>query len=119
MSKDSVIMYLKQTKNKNGRIYLSITDGYYDKLKKTSRSKTIESLGYLDELEKQYENPIAHFSKRVEHLNQEKKEKQAPINFTFYDSDRLCTGDDFRKNFDNLIPFAIKIYFSSLYFRNK
>lgn len=27
-------MYLKQTKTRNGRIYLSITDGYYDKAKK-------------------------------------------------------------------------------------
>lgn len=92
-------MYLKQTKNKNGRIYLSIVDGYYDKLKKNSRSKTIESLGYLDDLAKLYVDPIAHFSKRVEQLNEDKKIKQAPINFTFYDSDRLCTGDDFRKNF--------------------
>ena len=92
-------MYLKQTKTRNGRIYLSITDGYYDKQKKTSRSKTIESLGYLDELKKQYDDPISHFSKRVEQLKEEKQARQSPINFTFYDSDRLCGGDDFRKNF--------------------
>lgn len=92
-------MYLKQTKNRNGRIYLSITDGYYDREKKTSRSKTIESLGWLDELEKQYDDPIAHFQKRVAQLKQEKKVRKAPINFTFYDSDHLCIGDDFRKNF--------------------
>ena len=92
-------MYLKQTKTRNGRIYLSITDGYYDRAKKTSRSKTIESLGYLDELEKLYDDPIAHFSKRVAQLKLDKKARQAPINFTFYDSDRLCVGDNFRKNF--------------------
>lgn len=67
--------------------------------KKVSRSKTIEPIGYLDELEKIYDDPIAHFTKRVEQLREEKKKKQAPINFTFYDSDRLCTGDNLRKNF--------------------
>lgn len=92
-------MHLKKTKTSSGRIYLSIADSYYDKQQKTSRSKTIESLGYLDELEKQYDDPIVHFAKRVEQLKKEKQARQAPINFTFYDSDRLCAGDDFRKNF--------------------
>ena len=92
-------MLLKKTKNANGRIYLSITDSYYDKEKKTSRSKTIESIGYLDELEKQYKDPIAHFQKRVEELRLEKSEKQTQVNFSFSASDKLSIGDDFRKNF--------------------
>lgn len=92
-------MYLKKTPNPSGRIRLSIVDNYYDKKRKCSRQKTIESLGFLDELEKEYDDPISYFSKRVELLNQQKKEKQAPINFTFYDSDRLCIGDNLRKNF--------------------
>ena len=92
-------MHLKKAKQRNGRIYLSITDSYYDKQKKVSRSKTIEPIGYLDELEKIYDDPIAHFTKRVEQLREDKKKKLAPINFTFYDSDRLCTDDNLRKNF--------------------
>lgn len=92
-------MYLKRTKQKNGRIHLDITDSYYDKQQKKTRQITIENLGFLDELQKQYEDPIAHFSKRVEQLKEEKKTRQAPINFTFYDSDRLCSGDNLRKNF--------------------
>ena len=51
------------------------------------------------ELEKIYDDPISHFQKRVEQLKEEKKKHKAPINFTFYDSDRLSPGDDFRKNF--------------------
>lgn len=92
-------MYLKRTKQKNGRIHLDITDSYYDKETKKTRQITIENLGFLDELEKQYDDPIAHFQKRVEQLKQQKKALQAPILFTFYHSDHLCTGDDFRKNF--------------------
>ena len=92
-------MHLRKTKTSNGRIYLAIVDSFYDKEKKMSRSKTIESLGYLDDLEKEYDDPIAHFQERVEQLKKEKQEKTAPINFTFYDSDRLCVGDNLRKNF--------------------
>ena len=93
-------MYLKQTKQKNGRIHLDITDSYYDKQKKKTRQITIENLGFLDELEKKYDDPIAHFQKRVEQLKDDKKARQAPIHFTFFDSDRLCASDtSLRKNF--------------------
>lgn len=92
-------MHLKKTPNIKGRIRLSIVDTYYDKHKKCSRQKTIESIGWLDELEKEYNDPIAHFQKRVEQLKKEKQQKKAPVNFTFYDTDRLCMGDNLRKNF--------------------
>ncbi len=92
-------MFLKKTPNKSGRINLAIVDGYYDKATKKTKHKVIESLGYLDELEKQYDDPIDYFTKRAKKLTEEKKARQAPINFTFYDSDRLCIGDNLRKNF--------------------
>lgn len=92
-------MFLKKTPNKSGRINLAIVDGYYDKETKKTKHKVIESLGYLDELEKQYDDPIDYFTKRAKKLTEEKKARQAPINFTFYDSDRLCVGDNLRKNF--------------------
>lgn len=92
-------MFLKKTPNKNGRIHLAIVDGYYDKATKKTKHKIIESLGYLDELKKEFEDPVAHFTERARQLTAQKKASQAPINFTFYDSDRLCAGDDLRKNF--------------------
>ena len=92
-------MFLKKTPNKSGRINLAIVDGYYDKATKKTKHKVIESLGYLDELEKQYDDPIDYFTKRAKKLSEEEKARQAPINFTFYDSDRLCVGDNLRKNF--------------------
>ena len=48
-------MHLKKTPSPNGRIRLSIVDTYYDKQKKCTRQKTIESIGFLDELEKTYD----------------------------------------------------------------
>ncbi|MEG1848789.1 MAG: IS1634 family transposase [Lachnospiraceae bacterium] len=93
-------MFLKKTPNSKGRINLAIVDGYYDKNTKKTKHKVIESLGYLDEFEKQYSDPIAYFTDRARQLTNEKNERNLPINFTFYDSDRLCTNDtSFRKNF--------------------
>lgn len=61
---------------------LSIVDTYYDKDKKCSRQKTIESLGWLDELEKHYDDPIAYFTKRVQLLKAQKNALQVPIDFS-------------------------------------
>lgn len=97
---EDYLMHLKKTPNPKGRIRLSIVDSYYDKNKKCSRQKTIESLGWLDELEQQYEDPIAHFTKRVEILKAQKNARQAPLQFLFYDSDRLSVSNTrLRKNF--------------------
>ena len=76
-------MYLKKTPNLNGRIRLSIVDTYYDKAKKCSRQKTIESIGWLDELEKKYNDPIAHFQKRVEQLKAKKQPDRLPSTLLF------------------------------------
>ncbi len=52
----------KMTNKKTGRTYLSIVHSYRDKKTKKTRSKTIESLGYLDELEKM--RILLHISKQ-------------------------------------------------------
>lgn len=72
-------MHLRKTKTSKGRIYLAIVDSYYDKQRKMSRSKTVESLGYLDELEKLYEDPVAHFQKRVDELKTEKMQSKLQL----------------------------------------
>jgi len=54
-------MYLRKSKS-NGREYLSFVQGYRQDGK--VKQKTIEKLGYLDELKKIYDDPIEHF-KRV------------------------------------------------------
>ena len=63
-----MLMFLKKTPNSKGRINLAIVDGYYDKDTKKTKHKVIESLGYLDEIEKQYSDPIAYFSNRAKQL---------------------------------------------------
>lgn len=53
-------MYLKKTLNRQGRYYLSFVQGYRDELGKV-KQKTVENIGFLDELEKQYDDPVSHF----------------------------------------------------------
>lgn len=75
-------MFLKKTP-KNKGLYLAITESYYDKTKKSTRQKTIKGLGYLEDLRKQYPDPIAHFEQVIADMNQEKesnKEDSVPIN---------------------------------------
>ena len=45
-------MYLRQIKRPQG-IYLAIQESYYDSSKKQSRTRTIESIGYLENLRKE------------------------------------------------------------------
>jgi transposase len=90
-------MYLKQNK-RGGRIHLIIAHGYRDKETKKVRTKTIKSLGYLDELEKQYPDPIAHFKTVVEGMNEKEAEGKPPASVTFDRGERLGLGQDNRKN---------------------
>jgi transposase len=53
-------MYVKPSRNKAGRVYLSIVQGYRDDKGKV-RNKVVRKLGYLDELEKEYDDPVTHF----------------------------------------------------------
>lgn len=52
-------MFLKQSKSHN-KIYLSFVQGYRDENGKI-KHKTIEKLGYIEDLKKIYDDPIEHF----------------------------------------------------------
>jgi len=80
----------------NGRKYLSISQGYRDPLTKKSKAKTIKSLGYLEDLAKQYPDPIAHFKRVVAEMNEKAKlEKQQ---YTVNIDPDAKIEDDMRKN---------------------
>ena len=60
-------MFLKQSKSHN-RIYLSFVQGYRDETGKI-KHRTVKKIGYLDELEKQFDNPIEHFKNIAKEKN--------------------------------------------------
>jgi hypothetical protein len=74
-------MNLCKSRRPSGRTYLSITQRYREGGRQKTR--TIESLGYVDELEKRYLDPIAHFQNVVKEMNEERKAKTAPIILAF------------------------------------
>jgi len=90
-------MYLRIGRS-NNRTYLSIVHGYRDKETGKARSIVIKSIGYLDDLEKQYSDPIAHFKNVVAEMNKKEDEDKPPASVTFDRSERLEHGQDNRKN---------------------
>lgn len=66
-------IFLKQSKYKNGRVFLSIVNGFYDSTSKNSKQITLEKIGFLDDLKKQYDDPITFFKNKATKLNNEKK----------------------------------------------
>jgi hypothetical protein len=66
-------MFLRQSFiKKSGRTYLSIIHGYRDNLG-NAKSKVIKSIGYLDELQKEFDDPIAHFSAIAKDMDIERR----------------------------------------------
>lgn len=61
-------MYLKACPSYKGKIYLSFVQGYRDKDGK-AKQKTIEKIGYLEDLKKLYDDPIAHFKEIAKQRN--------------------------------------------------
>ncbi|MGI6678508.1 MAG: IS1634 family transposase [Dehalobacterium sp.] len=111
-------MNLKQSPRKNGRIYLSIEKSYRDITGKP-RAKTIKSLGYLDVLKKEYDDPIAHFKEVARKMTEEENsEKRLTLSINM--DEKLSPGTDNRKNFG--YAAILKIYHElgmDTFFKNK
>lgn len=61
------------------------------------------SLGYLDVLEKEYEDPIAHFEQVARQMDQARKEENSTISFSISAQAALPLGSDNRKNFGHVV----------------
>jgi hypothetical protein len=64
-------MNLKQSRRKNGRVYLSIEKAYRDSVTGKPKARTIKSLGYLDKLQEEYDDPISHFKALAAKMTEE------------------------------------------------
>ena len=86
-------MYLRKIKRPQG-IYLAIQESYYDSSSKQSRTRTIQSLGYLEELKKEYDDPITFFIQKAMEMTAEKKKS---VSITINTNEKLdITTDDIR-----------------------
>ena len=82
-------MFLKSTKQKNGRINLSFVHGYRDPITKKTKHKVIDNLGYVDEYLDLYEDPIKHFKEvarmRTQEMEKEESGKEIPLGSVYAD----------------------------------
>jgi transposase len=112
-------MNLKVSRRKTGRTYLSIVKNYRDKKTGISKTTTIKSLGYVDELEKEYDDPIAHFKEVARKMTEEENtKKKLTLNINM--EEQLEEGADDRKNFG--YAAILKIYHKlslDVFFKNK
>ena len=113
-------MYLKKNYNKeSGRTYLSIAQKYRHPVKKVSTDRNIESLGYLDELEKKYDDPITHFKEVAKKMTEEdSSRKKVVLNINM--DEELLEDSSSRKNLG--YTAILKIYHElelNVFFNNR
>ncbi len=90
-------MFLKKTPHKNNRLYLSICKSYREPNSKKTLQKTIKSLGYLDELSKEYQDPIAHFTQVAKQMTLAEKNEEK-LTITLNKNDVMSTDTNDIKN---------------------
>jgi transposase len=101
-------MYLKRSFNKNtGRTYLSIAKKYRNPKTGVSTDRNIKSLGYLDALEKEYDDPITYFKELALKMTKE-EESENKVTLSFNMDEKLSTNTDSGKNFG--YAAILKIY---------
>ena len=91
----------KNYSKKTGRTYLQIVHGYRDKEGKSKRN-VIESLGYVDELEKKYDDPIAYFTEVAKQMEAERLENKQ-LTITIDTDSQVDRGSQNRKNFGYVV----------------
>ena len=93
-------MFLKKSVS-NGRVFLSFVQGY--RIDGKVKHKTIEKIGYLDDLEKVYDDPIAHFKSEAKERNRSAPAETIEVAV----NQRLTNNTSSRKNLGYAIPKRI------------
>ena len=91
-------MFLIKEKRKNGT-NLCIVQSYRDPITKVSKTKRIMNVGYLADLLKQYDDPIAHFQEVARKMTEEHSTMTKPTYITINPAKTLEPGIDLIKNY--------------------
>jgi len=100
-------MYLKKSKYKNGRTFLSINESYRDPVSKTNKNRSVMKIGYLDDLAGKYDDPVAHF-KALAAMMTEENESQNIMTLKIDTATHMDKDEDNVKNLGYII--LSKIY---------
>lgn len=100
-------MYLKKSKYKNGRTFLSINESYRDPVSKTNKNRSVMKIGYLDDLAGKYDDPEAHFKALAAKMTEE-NESQNIMTLKIDTATHMDKNEDNVKNLGYII--LSKIY---------
>lgn len=98
-------MYLRKSKKPNGRTYLTIVQGYRDEDGK-NKARTVRSLGYVDALEAEFDDPVAHFEEECRRMTAEAARAEAPIAVEFTASKKIDKRSEGRVELGAAVPSA-------------
>ena len=90
-------MFLKQSKSHN-KVYLSFVQGYRDKNGKV-KQRTVKKLGFLDDLKKEHNDPIAYFKQIAKQKSNEEIREYTIKNL----NTKIIDNDDAKKNLGYVI----------------
>jgi len=95
-------MYLRKAYDKRvDKTYLSIAHNYKDENGK-SKVKTIKALGNLEDLIKEYEDPITHFTAVAKAMEAERLQSKATT-ITLDMTEQIVRGSVLRKNYGSVV----------------
>lgn len=101
-------MYVKQIfEKRTGRTFLTIVEGYREPGTGKVKQKTVMSIGYLDELEKEHDDPITYYKGVTKRMTEEAKEASKLLTFNFIANETIDASNTLRKN----LGFAVLSYF--------
>lgn len=92
----------KSTNKKTGRTYLSIVHSYWNTTEKKTRSTIVKSIGYLDELEKEYDDPISFFTDEAKKLDFQRLADNSSITLSISKNEAITKNTKNRKNFGSV-----------------
>jgi len=99
-------MYLSISNRDGGRKYLSIQKSCWNRETKSRTSTTVEALGFLDALEKEYDDPVAHFRRvAAEMTAQEKKRRRVTLDIDM--DEELPEGAQGAYNLGYAVPMKV------------
>ncbi|WP_353092569.1 IS1634 family transposase [Tissierella praeacuta] len=101
-------MYVKQIfEKRTGRTFLTIVEGYREPGTGKVKQRTVMSIGYLDELEKEHDDPVTYYKGVAKKMTEEAKEASKILTFNFIANETIDASTVLRKN----LGFAVLSYF--------
>ena len=113
-------MFLKQIPNKkSGKTFLSIVKPYKHKESGNVRTKTVLSIGYLEDIQGSMDDPLAYYTQLAKQMTRDEQELNRTAVIEYKPSQRMEPGSSTRKNIGYLAlsriyhEFGIRTFWAS------